>query len=83
MFNTFRETAGTAAKPKDDLYVLLAVGMYEGQWRPFESEISGLKLELADGLSRQGEGRQLPACPGVSLVSKVGGLSTGESPISA
>ena len=30
---------------------------YEGQWRPFETEISGLKLELADRLSGQGKGR--------------------------
>ncbi len=44
-------------KPKDHLYVLLAVGMYEGQWRPFETEISGLKLELADRLSRRGKSR--------------------------
>ncbi|MCY4440139.1 MAG: DUF3800 domain-containing protein [Deltaproteobacteria bacterium] len=50
-------SAGTAEKPKDHLYVLLAVGMYEGQWRPFETEISGLKLELADRLSRRGKGR--------------------------
>ena len=47
---------GTAKKPKDHLYVLHAVGMYEGQWRPFETEFSGLKLELADRLSRQGKG---------------------------
>ena len=44
-------------KPKDHLYVLLVVGMYEGQWRPFETEISGLKLELAGLLSGQGKGR--------------------------
>ncbi len=31
--------------------------MYESQWRPFETEVSGLKLELADRLSRQGKGR--------------------------
>ncbi len=50
-------SAGTAEKPKDHLYVLLAVGMYEGQWRPFETGISGLKLELADRLSHRGKGR--------------------------
>ena len=50
-------SAGTAEKPKDHLYVLLAVGMYEGQWRPLETEVSGLKLELADRLSRQGKDR--------------------------
>ena len=50
-------STGTAEKPKDHLYVLLAVGMYERQWRPFETEISGLKLELADYLERDGKGR--------------------------
>ena len=30
--------------------------MYEGQWRPFESAISGLKLLLADQLERDGKG---------------------------
>ena len=44
---------GTPEKPKDHLYVLLAVGMFEGQWKYFEREISGLKLELADYLKRQ------------------------------
>ena len=44
-------------KPKDQLCVLLAVGMYEGQWRPFETEIAGLKLELAGLLSGQGKSR--------------------------
>ena len=47
---------GTADKPKDHIYVLLAVGMYEGQWRPFESAISGLKRVLADRLERDGQG---------------------------
>ena len=50
-------SAGTVEKPKDQLYVLLAVGMYEGQWRPFETEIAGLKLELAGLMSGQGKGR--------------------------
>ena len=27
---------GTADRPKDHIYVLLAVGLYERQWRPFE-----------------------------------------------
>ena len=31
--------------------------MYEGQWQPFESAISGLKLVLADDLERDGKGR--------------------------
>ena len=29
-------SVGSAAKRKDHLYVLLAVGMWEGQWRRFE-----------------------------------------------
>jgi hypothetical protein len=37
--------------------VLLAVGMFETQWRPFERAISNLKLELADYLRRDGRGR--------------------------
>ena len=49
-------SAGTAKKPKDHIYVLLCVGMFEGQWRPFENEISGLKLELANELRRKGKG---------------------------
>ena len=56
-------SVGTAAKPKDHLYVLLAVGMWEGQWRHFENAISGLKLELADYLHRDGKGRfELAEC---------------------
>src|SRR6266508_202544 len=48
---------GTAAKPKDHLYVLLAVGMFERQWFPFDRNIANLKLELADYLRRDGKGR--------------------------
>lgn len=48
---------GTPENPKDHIYVLLAVGMYERQWRPFELEVSQLKLELADRLQRAGQGR--------------------------
>jgi Protein of unknown function (DUF3800) len=47
---------GTAEKPKDHLYVLLAVGMFERNWRPFDRTISNLKLELADYLRRDGKG---------------------------
>ena len=47
---------GNAESPKDHIYVLLAVGMYERQWRPFEREVSGLKLELADRLQGDGVG---------------------------
>ena len=47
---------GTPENPKDHIYVLLAVGMYERQWRPFELEVSQLKLELADKLQQAGQG---------------------------
>ena len=45
-------SVGTPERPKDHLYVLLAVGMYERKWHPFERAISYLKLELADHLRR-------------------------------
>ena len=47
---------GTPEKPKNHLYVLLAVGMYEGQWHHFERAISNTKLELADYLRRGKKG---------------------------
>lgn len=40
-------SVGTKDKPKDHLYVLLTMGMYEGQWHRFDGELSLLKLELA------------------------------------
>lgn len=49
-------SCGTAENPRDHLYVLLAVGMFERQWRPFEREIAHLKLELAHYLARDGVG---------------------------
>lgn len=45
-------STGTPTNPKDHLYVLLAVGMYERQWRPFESSISNLKLRFINSLKR-------------------------------
>lgn len=36
----------------DHVYVLLAVGIHERQWRKFDHEITHLKLELADYLKR-------------------------------
>jgi len=48
---------GTADKPKDHLYVLLAVGLFERQWHPFDRMIAHVKLELADYLRRNGKGR--------------------------
>jgi hypothetical protein len=50
-------SVGTSTKPKDHLYVLLAVGMFERQWFPFDRNIANLKLELADHLRRSGKGR--------------------------
>lgn len=49
-------SVGTSKNPKDHLYVLLAVGMYERKWRTFELAISRLKLELTDHLKRRGKG---------------------------
>lgn len=46
---------GTPEKPKDHLYVLLAVGMFERNWRPFDRAIANVKLELADYLRRDGK----------------------------
>ena len=56
-------SVGTPDKPKDHLYVLLAVGMYEGQWHHFERTLAHIKLELADYLRRDGKGiYDLAAC---------------------
>ena len=44
------------APTKDYLYVLLAVGMWEGNWRRLDKAVSHLKLELADYLRRNGKG---------------------------
>ena len=49
-------SVGTLQKPKDHLYVLLAVGMFEKRWTPFERTISNIKLELADYLRKKGQG---------------------------
>ena len=54
---------GTAEKPKDHLYVLFAVGMWEGQWKYFERDITNVKLELMDYLRRENKGNfDLSAC---------------------
>lgn len=47
---------GTPEQPKDHIYVLLAVGIYERQWRDLERDLSGLKLELAHFLRRDRKG---------------------------
>ena len=49
-------SVGTKEKPKDHLYVLLAVGMYERQWRRFDSVLSRLKLELINSLKQESKG---------------------------
>lgn len=54
---------GTPDKPKDHLYVLLTVGMFEGQWKHFDREIAHIKLELANYLRRDGKGHfDLASC---------------------
>jgi len=50
-------SVGTPEQPKDHLYVLLAVGMYERQWPAFDREIAHLKLELAEYARRAGKGK--------------------------
>jgi len=49
-------SVGSLESPKDDTYVLLAVGLYEGQWRRFDRELSSLKLDLINDLYHQGKG---------------------------
>jgi len=49
-------SAGTAENRKDHIYVLLAVGMFERQWRPFEPEVSGLQPALVNRLQQDGVG---------------------------
>jgi len=49
-------SVGTPERPKDHIYLLLAVGMYEGHWRSFEREVSQLKMQLAGRLYRDGKG---------------------------
>lgn len=56
-------SVGTPEKPKDHLYVLLAVGIFERQWRNLERAVTGVKLELADYLRRDNKGKfDLAAC---------------------
>ena len=72
---------GTPEKPKDHLYVLLAVGMFEYQWRPFDNAISMLKLELADHLHQAGKDRfELADCEVKSTWVRNAGASKRRSP---
>lgn len=48
---------GTPECPKDHLYILTAVGLFERQWVPFDRNITRVKLELASQLLRAGKGR--------------------------
>lgn len=48
---------GTPERPKDHLYVLAAVGLYERQWGPFDRAIAGVKLELTKQRRRPGGDR--------------------------
>ena len=44
--------ADGTVREKDHLYVLAAVGLFEGRWYRFDRDIANLKLELADYLHR-------------------------------
>ena len=56
-------SVGTEEEPKDHLYVLLTMGMYEGQWHRFDGELSRMKLELAHYAYRSSNRRfELPDC---------------------
>ena len=48
---------GTPENPREHIYVLLAIGLYERRWRPFEREISQLKLGLVSQLQQAGKGQ--------------------------
>ena len=52
---SYDPSADTAEKLKDHLYVLLTSGMYEGQWRYFDTTVFGLQLELVEYLHRDGK----------------------------
>ncbi|MEJ0025834.1 MAG: hypothetical protein WDN01_07390 [Rhizomicrobium sp.] len=50
------DVGGNGRPEKDHIYVLLAVGIFENNWRKFDREISLLKLELEGWLRREGKG---------------------------
>lgn len=50
-------SVGTPEKPKDHIYVLLAVGLFERNWRPMDLEISGKKRALIAYLRSAGGDR--------------------------
>jgi hypothetical protein len=55
--NRDRDVGGNGAPDKDPLYVLFAIGMFEGNWRKFDRAVARVKLELADYLRRDGKGQ--------------------------
>ena len=66
---------GTSGSPKSHLYVLLAVGMHEEHWLPFESEISELKLQYIKMLEDRGLGvLELPDCEVKSRWLRIPGI---------
>ena len=74
-------SVGTPSAPKDHIYVLLAVGMYEGQWRRFETAISGLKLEPVRTLGRAGaRALELADCEVKSRWARIPGERADKSP---
>jgi hypothetical protein len=51
------DCGGNDKPEKDPIYVLFALGMFEGRWRKLDRAISNIKLELADYLRRNGKGQ--------------------------
>lgn len=50
------DCGGNGKPEKDPLYVLFALGIWEGHWRKLDRAISNVKLEFADYLRRDGKG---------------------------
>ena len=70
--------------PKDHLYVLTAVSLFETKWHPFERNISQLKLELSHNLRHsQGLRFDLAACEVKSVWLRHANLRQAESPFLA
>lgn len=57
------DCGGEGRPLKDPLYVLFAIGLWEGHWHKLDRAISNTKLELAGYLRREGKGQfQLADC---------------------
>lgn len=50
------DVGGNGAPDKDKLYILFAVGIWEGSWRKLDRSIAHVKLEMIDYLRRDGKG---------------------------